>query len=203
MHGLRTSQVLTQMLEREPATRITVADVMARLGDRSYGMLLIILAIANLIPGLPGLSIVLGLALSLVGGQLLTGRRVPWLPERVRALGFSVERIRPAINRTAGALRSIEKMCRPRLESLTSASAERIVGLLIVVLALVIALPIPFLGNLPPALAIATLATGMMERDGVAVLAGMALTAVAIAVSGGAALAAAIGAAKAFPVLFG
>jgi len=47
------------------------------------------------------------------------------------------------------------------------------VGLVCLLLAIVLVLPIP-LGNIPPALAISMMALGILERDGLWVLAGLA-----------------------------
>jgi len=59
-----------------------------------------------------------------------------------------------------------------------------LVGLVCLVLAVVLVLPVP-LGNMLPALAISLLALGVLERDGVWILAGLATTAVsAVVVSG-------------------
>ncbi|MDO9219084.1 MAG: exopolysaccharide biosynthesis protein, partial [Lacisediminimonas sp.] len=56
---------------------------------------------------------------------------------------------------------------------------EYVVGLMCLVLAVVLALPIP-LGNMLPALGIAMLALGILERDGYWVAAGLAVGAGAL-----------------------
>jgi hypothetical protein len=48
---------------------------------------------------------------------------------------------------------------------------ERIVGAACLLLAIILFLPIPF-GNIPPAVAIAAFALGILERDGLATLVG-------------------------------
>jgi hypothetical protein len=52
------------------------------------------------------------------------------------------------------------------------------------VLALVLSLPIPF-GNLLPAFAIALMALGLLEEDGVCVLAGLVVAAISLTVVAG------------------
>ena len=61
---------------------------------------------------------------------------------------------------------------------------EYLVGLVCLLLAVVLVLPVP-LGNMLPALAISLLALGIMERDGLWILAGLATSlASAVVVSG-------------------
>jgi hypothetical protein len=86
----------------------------------------------------------------------------------------------------------VERYLKPRAAALTGPFVERLMGLVFLVLAAVVSLPIP-LGNQPPAVAIAVVALGLTARDGVFVAAGcvMGVAAVAIAslvVLGGAAV---------------
>ena len=63
-------------------------------------------------------------------------------------------------------------MIRPRLFMLTEPLAVRLIGVVALTLAVIVFLPIPF-GNMLPGLALALFALGILERDGVAVLAGL------------------------------
>ena len=86
---------------------------------------------------------------------------------------------------------------RPRLTVLLSWTGERLIGIAILILALVLALPIPF-ANWLPACAIAIIALAIVEKDGVAVLAGLAVGVLSLIV----AAAVVIGLIKAFLLLF-
>ena len=70
------------------------------------------------------------------------------------------------------------------MPGLTGDTAERVIGAFYLVLAVILTLPIP-LGNVLPALAISIIALGMIERDGVWVLAGFAVGVAAMIVVGG------------------
>ena len=61
---------------------------------------------------------------------------------------------------------------------------RRVVGLLCLLLAIVLPLPIPF-GNVVPAATISLFALGLLARDGLAVLAGLAATALSAAALAG------------------
>ena len=73
------------------------------------------------------------------------------------------------------ALRSAENLTRPRLPLLNGPVAEVLMGSACVLLAMMMALPVP-LGDALPGLAIVFFALGVMQKDGVAVLLGVAGT---------------------------
>jgi hypothetical protein len=88
------------------------------------------------------------------------------------------------VRRIAPWLASAESLLRPRLTLLGGAPMQRLIGLLCLVLALVLFLPIP-LGNVLPGLAITVLALGLLGRDGAWILAGLAIAGVALVVVSG------------------
>jgi hypothetical protein len=63
-------------------------------------------------------------------------------------------------------LQRFEKLARPRYWMVPQAVAERFVGLVVLIMALMLILPIPF-GNGLPAWAIMFVSLGLSERDGV------------------------------------
>ena len=67
-----------------------------------------------------------------------------------------------------------ERLLTPRLEWVTGQRAERFIGIVAIVLALVSTLPIPFGHNLP-ALGLVLIGLGLIERDGLAILIGAAI----------------------------
>jgi hypothetical protein len=81
-----------------------------------------------------------------------------------------------------------ERLLRPRLTVMTTSIVERLLGLVLLLLSVIVALPIPF-ANQPPAVAQALISLGLIERDGVVVLIGLGVaaiaTTIAIAVGGG------------------
>jgi hypothetical protein len=58
-----------------------------------------------------------------------------------------------------------------------------LIGLVILVLGFIMILPIPLLGNMPPGFAASVIAIGMTERDGLIVLIGTLVSALAIAIA--------------------
>ena len=85
-----------------------------------------------------------------------------------------------------------EALLKPRLTILDPRLVDRIVGLMALIAAIILFLPIP-LANFAPALAIVLLGLGLIERDGIVLLVGvlLILASIAIVVAVGGAAAAA------------
>jgi hypothetical protein len=180
----RASEVLEDFLAHDHGARIRLGDLVRILGDRAFGALILLLAIPNVLP-VPGLSTVTGLPIALVGAQMMLGRHEPWLPRRVAAAGIDREAFLRVVARAHPHVARLERrFLTPRLPALTTPAAERLLGLAILVLALVLALPIVF-GNQPPAFAMALIALGLIEKDGAFVIAGLVAGVLSIGVVAG------------------
>jgi len=184
----RLSAILARLAEPAEGS-VTLAEVLTAVGERSFGALLVILAIPNMVAGLiPGLSIVLGLPLLLVSLQLVVGAERPWLPRRLARLEIKRSDLRRMLERTRPAVRRLERALQPRLEFLTSPWAERLIGLGCLALSILVFLPVPF-ANLVPATGIMLFGFSMLERDGLMALAAMGIVGVSAALFSGVAIA--------------
>lgn len=163
---------------------VAVGDVVRHLGgDASAGWLLLLLAVPALVPspGVP-LGMVFGAALALLALQLTFGPRPLHLPAWIARRRLAARHLDATTARVGPWIERIEKTIRPRLAALTSPWVVRLLGLVVLVNAILIILPIP-LGNTLPAIAVMSLALGLIARDGYAVAAGFALSVLALAAS--------------------
>ena len=184
-------------------TDTTIGTLVDSLGERAFGALMFIFAVPNILPTPPGTSSILGLPLVILTWQVLIGRQSLWLPDIVRQRRISRDLISSFVGKVTPVMAKLERILRPRLGILvTSDAAERLIGLITFPLAIVLFLPIP-LGNILPAAAIALIALGLAERDGLAVALGylMSLASAALLVAISSALY--IGAVAFFRALFG
>lgn len=171
-------------LGQDPAReRITVGDLLASLGDRAFGALIFIFAFPNVLPTPPGTSTLLGAPLVFLAAQLCLGWQ-PWLPALVAQRSMPRADYVRLVGRICPWLVRAERLLQPRWSGLTRSPMDNVVGLVCLVLALLLVLPIP-LGNVLPALAISLLALGLLERDGLWVLAGFVTAAAAMALVSG------------------
>ena len=182
-NGARTSQLLRDFLASHSEPRISLGALRDALGDRGFGVLLFIFALPNLVPvNIPLLSAVLGLPLVLLAAQLSYGRHKPWFSDWLTAQSFPRQGFSNVVLRALPFLERTERLLRPRLTMLLSWTGERVIGVAILILALVLTLPIPF-ANWLPACAIAIIALAILEKDGLAVLVGIAVGVVSVLVA--------------------
>lgn len=177
------SLVLFRLANDNRRERISVGDLLAALGDRAIGALMFFFAAPNILPVPPGVSTLLGAPLLFLSAQLMLGMR-PWLPGVITRRSISRDDLATLVRRIVPWLAKAEKLLKPRASVLVRPPAEYFVGLVCLVLAAILMLPVP-LGNTLPALAISLLALGVLERDGVWIGIGLLASAVAgVVVSG-------------------
>lgn len=151
-------------------------------GQGSFGWSILLFAVVNLLPLPLGSNVVTAVPLLLLTAQMALGFSHVRLPafinrRRVPRRGFQrvVMRMRPL-------LRPIEKIIRPRHPQFFRPKAERLIGAGLFVISAALFLPIPFSGLLS-ASALLVAAMGLIERDGVVTLIGLAMGAFAITVT--------------------
>ncbi len=159
------SEVFAEIAARE-GPRVVLRDILDSLRNRSFAPVLILLAVPNLIPFIPGSSAVLGLMLALLAIQLILGFERVWLPRRLNDWSFERGAFRRMVDRIGPYIVRFERMARPRYWPTSFRLAERGAGVIALALSLMIMLPIPLANGLP-AVAICLIALGLSERDGV------------------------------------
>lgn len=168
-----------------PGDRIPVAAIVAALKDRTYALLVVLLGLPNCLPMPPPIPLVCGLVLAFVAAQMLAGRAMPWLPQRLLGKTIGKPELARAVSRALPPLVRLERISRPRLTMLGGAVAIPILGLLILVLALGLVVSAPFIGQIPLGLAVCLVGLGLVERDGLFIIAGALVGAGGLLLSAG------------------
>ena len=178
----RLSQIFSD-LARHATGPISVGVIRDALGDRSFAALLVLFAALNLIPLPPGATLVLGLPLVLVSAQMTLGYRNAWLPRIMLDKSVDADRFRASAARLIPMLERLERLVKPRHWPFSQAVADRVIGLICLVLSIAVTLPIP-LGNWLPAFSIAIMGLALSERDGLFFAAGILTGIASVAVIG-------------------
>lgn len=154
------------LLEGVPRSKLQVADLIRVLGDRSFGFALILFSIPSALPiPAPGYSIPLGILLMGIAFQMVVGRQQIWLPKRVQGWSFSSKPAQKFLGAFLKAVKLIEFCFQPRLVFICSGLGIRLFGVLVMGLASLMLIPLPFTNSLP-ALIILLLGLGLAEDDG-------------------------------------
>jgi hypothetical protein len=187
------SAVLLEMRARG-AERVRLRDLVEALDERAFGAAMLLFALPNAvgIGTIPGVSTLFGAPQIVLAIQMILGFARPKLPEWLLDKSLARADFETMVDRGVPWLQRVERVLRPRLAGLTEGWAERALGLVYLVLATIVSLPIP-LGNQPPAVAMALIGAGQIARDGAFVLAGcvagvFAIAIAAAVVAGGAAI---------------
>ena len=166
----RVSDLLQLLSRTWPHERVSLGDVTRLLGDRGYGVLMFVLALPGAVPGLSSIA---AIPLALVAVQLAIGLPRPWLPRFLAARSLSRTDFARMIERVEPYLMRVERLLRPRFVVLTGPLGERLMGVMCLVLALLLTVPILF--NLPLIVPIALMSLALLERDGVLAAIGLAV----------------------------
>ncbi|NII11538.1 exopolysaccharide biosynthesis protein [Oleiagrimonas sp. C23AA] len=161
----RTTDVLADALAAHPHEYIVLDDLIAPLNSRAFGCVLLLLAIPNFIPVPLGVGGVMGVLTMLLGVQMAAGMRQPWIPGWLRRRQLKREAVARFLARSAPIMRRLERLCRPRLEALTGRGASVFTGVLLFLIGILLALPIPFTNYLFGGMLLAY-ALALIERDG-------------------------------------
>lgn len=161
----------------ERAASLTVGALVDKAAESGFGFLIGVLTLIA-IPFV-GLSTPFGLAIALLGAQLMVGLRQPWLPRRARLRALSMTMLDRVLRLLARRTRWLARLSRRRWEAMIQ---PRLIGLAIVLLALGLALPLPIPGsNLIFLAPLLLYAIGILERDGVWIVLGHLATLIDVA----------------------
>lgn len=176
-----TSALLDGLLRDADAERVTLGWLVDKLGDRSFGLVMLLLA---LLGAMPGASAIVAPLLAILAVQMMLGHAGPAFPRRVAGRSVPTQGLARTLGRAVTALRAIEGFIHPRWP-MPFAAAKRAVGPVVLLLGLLLLAPIP-LSNVPPALAIALLAIAYLEEDGMLLCIALAAAALLLAAAAGA-----------------
>ncbi|WP_029356461.1 exopolysaccharide biosynthesis protein [Bosea sp. 117] len=180
----RTSELLAAITAAHSAERISLGELVHALRNRAFGLTVLLFGIPNCLPMPPGIPVICGVVLCLVGVQMAIGRDELWLPGWLARRTISHKVLDRMVNGALPWVQRFEAYSKPRHLLFANAAATRVVGGLVLLLGLLLMLPIPIFGNLPPGIAVCILGLGLVERDGIFIIAGAVATLISLGVMG-------------------
>jgi hypothetical protein len=173
------SAVLQGLLDDAPADQFTLAWLLGHLHRRSFGFIMLLLALVAM---LPGISYVAGLLLLVPALEMIANRVAPFFPRRIAAHPLPTRHLDRVLSRAIPVLRYLERAIRPRWHTPLEVT-KRMVGVVVLLLTVLLLLaPVPMI-QVVPALVIVMISLAYLEEDGVllsiALLIAVALLAIA------------------------
>lgn len=162
--------------EEERPGKITLTEILQLAGERVFGFLFVILALPSALPlPAPGYSTPFGFVLFLLALQLISGRKLPWLPAKISHHPMELNQVQGVIKAGLPWLRRIEMITRPRLSYICTSLPGRVtMGIAIALMGISMMIPIPGTNTLP-AMGIFVTGFGLIEDDGAISLGGLVL----------------------------
>ncbi len=167
--------LLEAMRPAPGASRVSVADVLARVGGRSFPAVILVPAIILVSPvsGIPGTPTIGALIVLLITAQALLGRKHLWLPRFLRDRSIAADRMSSALAWLARPAAWMDRHTHNRLRLLTTGPTR----LFAYAATAIIAASWPLLELVPfvtsfGAGSVAMIMFGLMTRDGIYTLAG-------------------------------
>lgn len=165
------------------ARDITFRDIVAAVGSRSYGALLLILGAVSISPLtiLPGANWFVAAITLLVSLQMTFSAQHLWLPRQVLDVRLQRASIKATVTRLRPIARLFDMLLKPRLTPLARAPWMNAAGLVSAAAALAtFPLGLVPLGPVAPGVAITMIGLGLFFKDGLIVLIGLATVAAAL-----------------------
>jgi hypothetical protein len=180
----RTSEILRRLLEDKSRDALTIEEIVSELGPRSLPASLMIFTIPEVLPiPLPGLSTAVVIPTGIISYQMLRGKEEISLPRWILDRSVPRSAFNACVTTILPFLEKAEGKVRPRLRWMSTRAAKRFIGFFVLLMAAIIALPIPFT-NMPFAIAIFIIALGLAEQDGALISLGILLGIALIALIG-------------------
>jgi hypothetical protein len=157
-----TSVVLEELLKDAPPDYVTIAWLIGSLHKRSFGLVMLLIALVGLAPGV---SVFIGVLLGFPALQMILGQESPRLPPFIARRRIPTPKIAGLVHRAIPLLKRLETIIHPRWPTPFEAT-KRGVGLIVLLLAATLIWPFPF-SHIIPALVIMLLSFAYLEEDGV------------------------------------
>jgi len=167
--------LLDAMRPQEGDTRVSVADILTRIGGRSFPAVILVPAVMLVSPisGIPGTPTIGALIVLLITAQVLIGRKSLWLPGILTRRSVAADKMSKAITWLSKPAGWMDRHSHGRLRILTTGPTRLIAYLATAVMAASWPLMelLPFVTSFSAG-AVSMIMFGLMTRDGAYTLAG-------------------------------
>jgi hypothetical protein len=172
----KLSDDLRELLRASAGRALTLGELESSLQGRGFALLILLMSLPFCFPvSIPGLSMPFGVVIMFLGFRLACGRK-PSLPGFVLKREIQFSTLEKIVGFGLKLATRMEKIAKPRMQFLHRwPGMTNLIGVGLALGGLLLLLPLPPLiplSNTIPAISVVLLTAGLVERDGVFVLAG-------------------------------
>jgi len=182
---LPLGETLLQIVKSDHAEGVSIGEIVDAVGEKGFGLLLVVLSLPSALPiPAPGYSTPFGIMIALLAIQMLMGRQEVWMPKRLRTTRIKPRFAEKMIGAASKFLSKIERFIRPRQQWIRSYPGEASLAVVILIMACLMMLPIPFT-NTFPAMVIFLIGIALSEEDGLLAIVAFTVGCLAVLLYGG------------------
>jgi hypothetical protein len=164
--ALPLGETLQELLNADDERGLSINEITCAVGEKGFGLLLIVLSLPSALPiPAPGYSTPFGVVMALIALQMIRGRKVIWLPQRLGTIRIKPKLAKTMLITASKFLNKIERYIRPRQKWIRGHAGQASLAFVVLNMACLMMLPIP-LTNTFPAMVIFMIGVGLSEEDG-------------------------------------
>ena len=172
------SAMLLELVDRLPVDHFTLEWLLGRLDRRSFGIVLLVLSLAALVPGI---SMLAGPLLAVPAFEMILGRSVPTFPRWVAIHPLRTASLSSIVRRALPVVTFLEKIIYPRWHISPDVS-RRAVGIAVLIVSVLFLVPLPLV-QIVPALLVTLMSLAYLEKDGLLLCLSLVGAAVLLAIA--------------------
>lgn len=177
------TDILQTVIEKTDGETATLGDILNALGKRSFGPLWTILGLLIVAPTgmVPGIPMVFGALIALIAVEILRGANHVWVPDRLERIEVSRDRLKEGADKGSRWINWVDRLLSSRLHWAFNRATVTAAALLCILHALfMVPLEIVPGGVVLPGTAVMLFGLALTASDGLFMLAGLIMSALAI-----------------------
>ena len=165
------SDILNTIYTKNTEDNIKIGTILKSIDSGGFALFNLILSLILFIPTPPPIATICGVLIIFLSFQMILGLKEVWLPSFITNKSIKRTTLALIVGKSSIYLSKMEKITRKRLVFMESDIMQRIIGLILLFLAVLSLTPIIF-ANSMPGISIILISFGMLNKDGLIVIFG-------------------------------
>lgn len=166
-----TSKLLNKIYNKNTDDNIKIGILLKSVDTGGFALLILIFSLLLVIPTPPPIATIAGVIIMFFSFQMAIGLQEVWLPKFITEKSIQRKTLALIVEKSSVYLYKLERFTRRRLTFMNSPIAERIIGIVVFILAAITLTPIIF-ANSVPGTAIIMISFGLLNKDGLIIIIG-------------------------------